>query len=450
MSVESIQAEIAAVTQTADAPLQGGSSTESQPVATPTQTADLSGGDATPAEGTDDEFSLDLDAEPDQAQAEAQPADGNPEEQQQTGETPDADSEVGKLLATPRGKRIYAEFKKAQTLSQPEEVGGIGHVPSVDQTREYYQSHVDRQAMEHFFDSGEPDKERQFVNYWFSQDRAGSAAVAAQLAEVLPQVNPQAYREIARPAINRFVDAMYRQASGETDAELREALLNGAKVAEWYFTGGKQGGRFRDSADAQPQQSNRPSPELIELQRLKAQMSQQQQAQTAQAWGNFSERVSSEQNRMIEFDVDKALEPIKASAPNKLVYDSIRDKFIRDVTAEAEKNHDGMRLLKLRMEQAKRTMSDADVKELARQKRQLVANVILAKRGQYVSAANVQLKTASDEKHAKLQRTQSMKVPDANAQPVRRDISAAIGNKQPGESQSQYMQRVVQQALNPA
>ncbi len=66
------------------------------------------------------------------------------------------------LLQTPRGKEIYQGYKAMRELGKPVAEGGIGHVPTIDQTRTYYGAYRDRALMDGDLASGDPSKVGRF------------------------------------------------------------------------------------------------------------------------------------------------------------------------------------------------------------------------------------------------------------------------------------------------
>ncbi len=457
MDVSTMAASIAADMAPASAPLQGSSEVSSQPLVQETAStevvAPVTPSKEVPVQETsyDDEFTIDLDKEPVEGEADAPPP---PEAAQEQEEGVDADSEVGKLLATSRGRRIYAEFKKAQALAELPDAedptkGGIGHVPSVEQVKEYYGSHVDNQAMAFDFNSGDPAKAETFIKHWFGKDeggqsRPGSAEMMQRMAEVLPRVNHDAYAAFAAPAINTFIDGLYREAANEADPAIRESMVKGAQVAEWWITGGSRGGTFRDPAQSAQQPQQQPGqvhPDILRAQQILAQASQQTQLQNQQRLAAFDKNVTTAANRAIVYDVDQALAPLK-TAISPFLYESLRDKFVAEIDKGLAQNRDGMRQFDIRKSQAQRTASETDVQQLARMKRQMAASIIIAKRSEFIKAAGANLVEQSTKRHAQLQHTSSRTSPNASQIPVKRDISAAL-ERAPGETHSDWMLRQV-------
>lgn len=410
---------------------------------------------AAPAEAEEakpeEEFSLNLDEDPEAEAKPGSPEETKPSEQSAEGEL-DADSEVGKLLATSRGRRIYAEFKKSQQLAKLPEEGGIGHNPSPEQVRGYYEAFTDKQLMEHEFDSGDSAREENFVNYWFGRDESGAARpgavrMAAVMMDTLTKVNPQAYAAAARPAISRFIDGMYRASAVQSDPEVRESMLRAAQIGEWWITGGPQGGKFRDQPDsnAAPQANNNaPNPDRIELERLKSQMAADRSRATQQQRQTVEARVDTEVDRALRHDAGKALAAIKGRVDD-FVYDSLLDRLIKEVNSDVERNRDGMQLFQIQKERAVQTGSEQAIKDLVRLKRQMAAQAIIAKRERFINSATASLKQQNDARHAQLQRSGSMVEPNGQAAPVRRDIGEAL-TRRPDETHEAFLMRTIQHA----
>lgn len=459
MSVESLvgmmQADIAepsAVTQSSEPPVvEQAPPVESEVTSAPTAVETAAEETTETDSSTEDEFNLSLDDEPkDQEDPVAKEA-----EEDKPLSKEELDNEMGKFLSLPRGKMIYASYKADRELAKPPEDGGIGFVPTVDQTKEYYTSHTDKQAMEYYFDSGEPEKAGEFISYWFGADengaaRPGAAQVAAQLAEVLPKVNIEAYTAMAQPAIKRFIDGLYRNAAADSDPEVRESLLNTAKMAEWWLTGGRNGGRYRDQATGQAQQPNQggPSPEALELQKLRQQMEHQKKAEFTQKWNSFTSKVDADVDKHIRYDAEKALERLKGDL-KPAFFNALVNDLVRETKESIDKNSEGLRQFNIRRDRSQRTMSDTDTRELVRMKRQLAQTAIMAKRTKYLADASATAKAQSDKRHEQLANSSSKTAPSANAVPLRRDIAAAM-KKEPGETQMSYMRRLIEHGAEPA
>ena len=460
MDASEMASQIAADMAPASAPLQGGGEVPSQDVeATPAPPAvsapppvTSTEAPATEAATADDDFSIDLDKDP-EADADAPPpletAQDDPKDKV------DPDSEIGALLATPRGRRIYSAHKTMVALAGLPDAddptkGGIGHVPSVEQVKDYYASYVDHQSMAADFVSGEPEKADTFVKHWFGRDeqgrsRPGSAEMMQRMAEVLPHVNHEAYAAFAAPAIDTFIEGMYRQAAAEADPDIKASLIKGAQVTEWWFSGGTQGGKFRDPANAaapqQPGQPQQADPRIAHAERIIAQSQQHTQKQAAEKWTAFDTNVTTSAKKAISYDVDQALKPLK-DAVHSMVYESLKDRFVAEVEKGLAQNRDGTRQFDVRKGQAKASMSEADVKELVRIRRQQASQIILAKRPEFIKAAGADLVDQSTKRHAQLQQTSQRTAPNASQVPVQRDISAAL-ERNPGESSADYMTRKI-------
>ncbi len=242
-SADSLAGMIAADLGVSSAPLQSEGSIGSTPVdnapALPSQTAS----DAAPAPVAEpaaetpqeDEFDLDLDKDPTtDLEAEAGP---EPELKPEEEKPEDIDNEFGKFLAMPRGRRIYAEFKKAQQLAKLPDEGGIGHVPSVEQTKDYFLAYTDKQGMVADFGAAteNPQAAEHWAGYWFGPDdkglfREGSAEVAANLPSFLAQSNQQAYTRLAQPVLERYSGAAIKRFMERAQTE-----SDPAKAEQWHL-----------------------------------------------------------------------------------------------------------------------------------------------------------------------------------------------------------------------
>src|ERR1041385_7828200 len=93
-------------------------------------------------------------------------------------EIPQATLDV--VLKTPRGQEIYQGYKAMKELGKPVEQGGIGHVPTVDQARNYFMAYRDRVMMDGDLNSGNPQQIGRLLNHIFDPQRGEANIPIAQ------------------------------------------------------------------------------------------------------------------------------------------------------------------------------------------------------------------------------------------------------------------------------
>jgi hypothetical protein len=457
-----LRSEIAADLSTDSAPLQGegqsAESTSSIPASASTgQTAPGAAsvpteaptpepkGEPTPQQ--DEEFTLDLDKEPDAPETPAEePAEGA----EPDGKPADPDAEIGALLATTRGKRIYSAFKKEQALARLPEEGGIGHSPTVEQVKDYYTAYTDTQAMLHDFGSRSPEAADRFLQHWFGADkdgrlREGVDVVAGKLADALANSNPNLYKAAAVPFLQRYAGAaisrFMEQVESATEPAERERYYNAAQLLHHDLYGKYFDPKTLRNGTVAAQPQNAPDDALrAENERLKAQLTQRDTETQQRTRTEYLKQVETRTDAALSADVDAALAAVKDTMKPK-VYDALKDRFVRDVKALTEKNREGMRLLQIARERAARSGDDAQVGSLVKQWRQMAVNHIYNLRKEYIEAAGQEVKKSSDQKHAQLQQSAQKVAPAASGAPVKQDLRSALAERKPGESFDEWMRR---------
>lgn len=458
-----VEAMIAADLGGGGAPSQGATETSSpspEPASTPaaqpeTQTSTES------QEPFDDDFELNLDSDPDTGtETDVKAAEPPPQAEvpELKDDKTDPDSEVGKLLATSRGRRIYASFKKDQMLAEPEGEdgqGGIGFSPSVEQVKQFYRDSHDLSLMQHHFDSGQPASIEEFAKFWFApqQDgkpRPGASVFANAMPDMLQKINPELNIAVARNYVNRYVnvavDRMLEAASSQdVSTEAGVQKQKELYLAAQHMHRDAYGQWFDPKARTARTKGPEPvSAELAALNQLRSQVASERKADFQSRWDNFRNTTDNSIDRALNYDVDQALKAVKEhykDAP--LVYEGIRDRLVREVQQAVAKNRDGMGRFQLRYDQSQSGMNQDDIKELTRMYRQMAAQVIMSKRPEYLKAAAVSLKQQSDANHGKLREASAKKNVTAAGQPAAQDIRAALPQKKPGESHAEFMNRLV-------
>jgi hypothetical protein len=466
-----VRADIAAtLAEPAAAPLQGGGdvsggAAQNAAPAIPGQQAQDAGLTAQPdasqqappveqAPKPKDDFQIDLDREPD-APEEAKPS--APEGEGAEADQPtDPDADIGALLATPRGRKIYAEWKKARALSElPNEdgSGGIGHVPTVEQTKAYFRSFTDKQNMVADFESGHPQAAEAFWDYWFGQDsngvrRSGSVEAATKLPEYLAQKNPEAYQAVAEPIIDR-----YMQAAVGRFMEARQKAASPEEAKAWYEAAQRMHfdlyGSYFDpqtvNSGAPPQAAGaQAQKQPDEVQRLRAQVQELTQGRAQEARTQFAAQVDGRVDRALVSDVDTALKPIKdliGKGITQVAFEAQRDHLINAVKAALDKNRDAMSVYRVARQRIVQGLSEDQIGNLVRSYRQLAFPVIQARYKDYISAAGQQAVQDNAAQRAQLQRSAQKVAPAGAGAPVQQSIAPALLEKQTGESQADWIKR---------
>lgn len=126
------------------------------------------------------------------------------------------------LNKTPKGQRIWRNFKILDTVAKPVEEGGLGFEPTAKDIIDGLDALRAEREVVHDFASGEPERIAKWTGHWFnpehnfetddqgqplldpvSQQPVMGVALraAAKLPYILSKVNPDAYRAVAHPII---------------------------------------------------------------------------------------------------------------------------------------------------------------------------------------------------------------------------------------------------------
>lgn len=314
------------------------------------------------------------------------------------------------LLASDRGRQIYQSFKTLREFSKPLEQGGVGHVPTVEQLRDYYSTYRDRVVMDHDLSSANPQQAERLVNFLFDPKRgAGTHTVAQQLAPALARLNPETYAAAAQPFIQNYAGALferYQQAKESGDDKLRSALWYAANVANYDMTGqwlkdapGQQNGNGNGNGQPDPLAQRR-----AELDQRQADLDRRQQEayqSQNQAW---QQSVNSKIGAAVTSEIDKALAPLKSTSSPR-IYSALRQDFHNLVTSGANRDRHAWDLYQVKVADARSNPSI----DLAAEYVRLISPVIKEARKQFLEEAGVTVKQQSDARHAELRQIDSQK-----------------------------------------
>lgn len=352
------------------------------------------------------------------------------------------------LLQTDRGRQIYQSFKTLREFSKPIDQGGIGHVPSVEQIRDYYSTYTDRVMMDHDLASSNPDKATRLVNFLFDSQRGqGVQTVAQQLAPALAKLNPETYAAAAQPFIQNYAGALferYQQAKESGDDKLRSALWYAANVANYDMTGQwlKDGAAPANGANGANGLAPNGQPDPLAQRRAELDQRQadldrrQQEAQSSQAQ-NWERATNQKIHTAISAEIDKALAPLKSSlTPHKYQLEA-RD-FHQRVTSNPGRDPHAYKLYQVKVDQAR---TDPNV-DLGVEFVKLIAPAIKAERKTFLEEAGIGAKQASDARHAELRQIDSQKTL-SNGSGSQNPAIAAPLKRLPGEPSADYNLRLL-------
>lgn len=261
-------------------------------------------------------------------------------------EQTDPDREIGALLATPRGKRIYAAHKVMRELSELPDKGGIGFAPTVSDIKEFHAAQQDWIAIQKDFSAPEPESKARFLDFWLGPDQNGRTRPGTEeLAEMLPvylnEKNPQAFQRLSRPMYEGLATRFMELSKVSADPEESKMLAAAADLISR-----DQLGRPLIQPSDQPQGTQLPADvqrELDELRRFRQSQQQQQQTSAQQQQTAFSNDIDARCNSQLLADVEEALKPAAGvKEANGFVYEATKAKLVSDLKAHLQRNTTGM------------------------------------------------------------------------------------------------------------
>ncbi len=330
----------------------------------------------------------------------------NPYEQNDEADVPP--ETLNTLLHTDRGRQIYQSHKTLREFQKPVEQGGIGHVPTVEQVRDYYGSYRDRVLMDHDLASSNPQQAERMLQFLFDPQRgAGPQTVASQLAPTLAKLNPETYAAAAQPFITNYAGALYQryqEARESGDEKLRSALWYAANIANYDMTGEW----LKDAPPSVNGTGGQPDP-LAErkaaLDAQEAEIQQQRQQQSQQQEQQWRQNVTAKIGTAVMSEIDKALAPLKKSAAPR-IYEALRREFHDKVVGQAPTmDRHAWDLYNVKVQQARRDPSI----DLSAEYVRMISPVLKAERKKFLEEAGVNLLEQNESRHAELRQVDQHK-----------------------------------------
>ena len=387
------------------------------------------------------------------------PEDGNPYEREDDGEfKPQTLSEI---IKTPEGRRMYAHDKAMRALAKPTEQGGIHHIPTVDQIKQYYGDHRELALMTHDLASGNPQQAGRLLGHLFDARRGdGVNTVAEQLipalarsnpaalSKMLPQlaslekINPEAYKEAGAPFITNYGKALWDRVEAMADppkweGSLKQALYYAAQAVHKDLTGEyrPQDGQPQQAVQAKDDPLSERASVLAQKEAKIAEFERNQRETAVRQWtGEFGKQV--EAGLFAEFD--KALAPLKKmyeATPAK--YTRARKDFHQQIVNDVPRNREAWELYQVRVADAQRSGAPEKMEAAAKEYVRLAVPVITAKRKAFLEEEGVAVQNQSNARHAELRSIDSKTAINGGAAP----LSPGKGQplvKLPGESAADF------------
>lgn len=400
--------------------------------------ADLGGGSGEAAGSVDPAITEEINSVPgDEEAVEPLAAEGQETgEQQQEQVEDDSQKPAITNLEESRWKRVHGGYKWAQEVGRA--LGVVGEdgrldltlMPSVDEVKGMRTAYSDRIAMEHDFRSADPENAQTFVQNWNQFSPEGMATVARVMPDLLAKGNQAAYVAMAQPVMGRFLDYMYK-APGVDTPELRQRLLDAARLTEWWMNGMPAEGGYRTDQQivGGPGQQQQQDPREQRLTQREQEIRAYEQRTASAAWDGFAGQVNASIKTALDAEVDKSLAALKPLYPNESLYRAVRNDFLQQFRQTLARDGVAQRQFEVAIEQARRTRSAEDQQALATQYMTMARRALHTIRGPFVTNASKGFKQASDARHQALQRSASKVGPANAAAPRPQGITSKLERK---------------------
>lgn len=341
------------------------------------------------------------------------------------------------VLATPRGKEIYQGYKTLREINKE-----IGHIPTVEQAKEYYGAYRDRQIMDHHLNSGDEKGAQTFIQFALGTQRGkGAEIVASHLANTLSSTNPDAYVAASLPFIGNYATALWQRWETEPDGPGKEDLYRVAQMVHHDLTGkwkslGELGQPTQNGTapQADPLADERRSLEQERNQINQARQADQQALQ--QKWEGSL--VGSIRDGLVA-ELDKALAPLKAAYEGKpKLYEALRRDFHDTVvnTARSTNKH-AWDLYQVRLAEARQLGTQEAVQNMAKEYLKLATPAIMANRKKFLEEAGAVVNDTSNKRHAELRSIDSQKGLNGSGAPPTPGAGAPL-TRNVGETQQDF------------
>lgn len=357
-----------------------------------------------------------------------------------------------KFLTTPRGREIYQGYKFIQELTKPFAQGGIGHVPTIQDVRQYFTDHRDSLAMRNDFSSGDPRALGKFFGHWFGPDRNGqprSSAMAAlqHLEPALAQFGADIYSQVAQPVMNRYEASLiekWKSAPGNLKSTFYHAAqalhhdLTGEWLPEDLGTGGQPAASDRIAAG---------NPDRAQIDAEWRRLNDARSATRQEIQGQWNAKLDQTESITLNGEIDKALKPLtemRTKTPE--LYESLKERMAKQIKSAIESNTELWDLYQGKVNAARRSGSPATVEAVMKDYLGLVVPAIRERRNSFLKGAGVVIRQQNVDRHAQLRSVASNVAPSNTGAPPQRSVVPSSKPK-PGESREDYRERRLMEAM---
>ncbi len=290
-----------------------------------------------------------------------------------------------------RAKTIYAGYEEAKKYREV--------APTIQEAQVHRDAYVDQLAMHSHLRSGDPAKLEHFVNYWNRQAPQSMGILTNRLVEIARTGNPQVYQNVVAGTLQDVADQFYRDYAATPDKEKSEEaqkLLFAARMLDWYL-----GKEYKSEGAIKP--VDPVAERLAEVERREEDVRKFHAERAQTAWNNFSGAVNANIRSGVQADIDEALKSIENLKKDQpLIYKTAANELREAVRAAIDADKSWSTLYSLRYEDAKRSMSDKDRKELITMYRTRARRAISAVRAKVLSSVGSSVVSQSEQEHKRL------------------------------------------------
>ncbi len=352
------------------------------------------------------------------------------------------------------GYKMFREYAKALGVVQDDKSPiDMSLMPAVGEFQGMQQAYSDRLAMEHDFQSGDPQNIQQWIENWATGGDGASAEVraahqrgmqvmAASLPDYLATANTSAYMAMAQPVFKRALDHMLQSAPQIEDEGLRNYVLNARRAMQWWLAGGTAAPPNSYDTDEQIQQAMQRRPAAApnqteqELAYARQQLQQIHQQTSEAKWGQTKASVDAAVGQEYWSAVDKTLAPLKAHYSNETTFRALKNEYVGQIQKAMTADQFSARRYQLAAEQARRGQQggvEAMKAAYVNWARKAMAQVAPT----FVSEASKGIVAASGARHKALA-TGAAKVGPASGGAPRQQSIVGDLKRNPGESASEF------------
>lgn len=309
----------------------------------------------------------------------------------------------------------FREAKAKRLLAAADTMNRIAEVipgATPEALKGYYEASVKSEEMLADFDSGDPQRVGNFIDYWFSKE-APPAAVntfASQFLDRLPHAAPEAFRQFQTRSNQALTQGLYEKAVSTNDDQL---LLLAQNLDM------RQRGSFLEKADFQQQRD----PFAAERQRFEQERSAFNKEREAEAQRRLQDRVQGIQRTVDSAKtqaIEEALKPVEKQFRSQPQWKHMLRDLTEHVESALSANQPWQRQFEMARQRAANDPSGKATEQLTAMLKQFIAPVVARNRKAVIEAATGTVMQASAKAHEQGKQTAARREPASPAGPAQR------------------------------